>query len=292
MDIHQYLDQHGHQQTDGVVSIEDYLVVSQEGFFQSVGDIFRNITKGRPPKLTNNQGRPSINRKTLENTYLNPSWLDKRRFVEGEVRVSKFGKPFMGDWNKEMRTLADNWSKQCKQNQALGKPYYDRVKPAFEFIENYQYRNPEKLAAFLDTLDLKYTKPKFIGMPSSVGISTDGAMLPALGKEGVIKLTRTIIYLCDAFFRESGIIKAWEKDYQTTLNKRWYLYSDTGAKLVAEATHRGNHDAYRNCIRLITDIADFSSRFENDYYNRDCKGYQTFQDWLLGAIAYIDASVK
>lgn len=289
----EFLEQSGHQGSDANVSIENYLVVSNEGIFQSIGDVFRNIRHGRPPKLIDDRGTPRLNKKQLEATYLNPEWLGKRRAVEGEVKVSQFGKPFMdGNYVKAMRALADHWVVVNKKNRAITVPYYEKVKPGFEFVNNYDYKNAEKLAAFLAEFKLDYTAPKFEVIGKEYDISRDGATLPALSKEQVVTLVKAIVYMGDSFFDNSGYNTAWERDFGTTLNKRWYLYSNTGAKILADATFPRDIDSNRNCFKLINDIYDYSVRFEGAYYKRPCIGYNTFYNWLRGAIAWIDASIK
>lgn len=292
MDIQKFLDEQAHHNNDGQVSIENYLMVSEEGFLQSVGDIFRNIRHGRPPKLTDAKGEPHLRRADLEKTYLNPAWLAKRRFVEGEVKVNVAGKNFIGDYNKEMRKLADAWQVTCSANQQLGKQYYEKVKPAFEFVSAFKYRDYDLLTKFTESLDLKYTKPAFVGLDDSWDISKEGATLPALTKESVEKLVKTLVNLCNSLFETHGLYKPWERDYYTTLNRTWYLYSVTGAKMVSEYAYPSDMHGRSMCFKLLHDVYTYSSLFETDYYKRKCVAWSSFFLWLRGAIAYIDASVK
>jgi hypothetical protein len=290
-DINKFLDDNVGLVGDERVSIENYLVVSNEGFFQSIGDIWRNMRHGRPPKLTNQKGDPALNKPLLEKTYLNPDWLAKRRFVEGEVRIAKFGKGFTGDYNGDMRKLADAWLAAYKKNQAMAEPFYQRVKPTFEFVNAYHYRDPEKLKAFIEARDLSYTAPKFAVVPAALDVSQEGASLPALTKEQCEKLVQTIVYMCSAFFHNLGFHKKWEEAYGMTLNNRWYLYSNDGAKVLSQATY-SDADHRVLAFKLINEVYEFTSRFESDYYKRKCIGFDAFYNWLRGAIAYIDASVK
>jgi hypothetical protein len=277
---------------DERVSIEDYLTVSEEGFFQSIGDIWRNIRHGRPPKLTNDKGDPKINKPLLEKTYLNPDWLSKRRFVEGNVKVGKYGKPFTGDYNALMRALGDAWVTANKKNKAIAEPYYKRVQPTFAFVNAYHYNDKTKLQQFVTARDLSYTTPKFALLGQDVQVSQDGAELPALTKEQCSKLVASLVYLCGCFFEHYGFHEAWSASYDTTLNKRWYLYSNDGAKVLSNASYPDDPEARAACFKLINEVYEFTSRFESDYYKRKCMGYDAFYDWLRGAIAYIDASVK
>jgi len=290
-DINKFLDQSVGVVGDERVSIENFLTVSEEGFFQSVGDVWRNMRHGRPPKLSTKDGEPTINKALLEKTYLNPQWLDKRRFVEGEVRVSKFGKGFTGDYNADMRKLADAWLAAYKKNQAIAKPYYERVKPTFDFVNGYHYRDPEKLRAFVEARDLSYTAPKFALVPPALDVSQEGATVPALTKEACTRLVQSIVYMCDAFFGHYGFHDEWTRHYGTTLNGRWYLYSNDGAKLVSTSTY-SDADHRVLAFKLINEVYEFTSRYEADYCKRKCVGYDAFYGWLRGAIAYIDASVK
>ncbi len=292
MNINGFLQDTTHLSSDARISIEDYLVVSEEGFFQAIGDVFRNFRHGRPPQLTNDKGGPKINRKVLETTYLNPEWLAKRRFVEGEVKVGQNAKGFLGDWNAAMRKLADAYLKSYQANLKIMGPYYEKVKPGFAFVDGYKYKDAKNLEKFLATFDLKFTPPKFNGLGTEFDVSKEGATLPALTQEQVVKLTNTIIYMCDAFFRNSGLPKGWQDSYGTTLNRRWYLYSNTGAKLVADSTYPNDVAANRDCFTLINSIYDYTARFEAAYYKRSCVGWNSFQLWLKGALAWIDASVK
>ena len=292
MDIQKFLDEQAHHNNDGQVSIENYLMVSEEGFFQSVGDVFRNIRHGRPPKLTNDKGAPMLRREVLDKTYFNSEWLSKRRFVEGDVKVGTAGKNFAGDYNVEMRKLADAWKVICSANQKIGASYYAKVKPAFVFVSEFKNRNVDALTKFVDTLDLKYTKPDFMGLDTKWDISKEGATLPALTKEQVEKLCKSIIYLCDSFFKVQGIYHPWERDFYTSLNRTWYLYSVTGAKLVSENAYPNDVHGRAACFKLINDVYTYSNMFESDYYKRKCVAWSTFELWLRGAISYIDASVR
>ncbi|MNE02729.1 hypothetical protein D3C80_952110 [compost metagenome] len=292
MDLDKFLNENVGNVGDERVSIENYLTVSEEGFFQSIGDVFRNIRHGRPPKLTDDKGDPRLNKDTLSKTYLNPEWLAKRRFLEGEVKVSQHGKPFTGDYNGAMRKLADAWVKSNQANKKISDPYYARVKPSFEFVAAYGYSKPDKLAAHLETMDLKFVAPKFSVLGQEYDVSKEGATLPALTKEQVTKLVASLIYLGDSFFNHTGFHDAWDRDFATTLNGRWYLYSPDGAKMVANATYGRDVENNRNCFRLINDVYDFSARYSHAYYNRSCVGYDAFYAWMRGCIAWIDASVK
>ncbi|ARV77492.1 hypothetical protein FDI21_gp219 [Pseudomonas phage Noxifer] len=290
--IQKFLDENIGNVGDERVSFEHYLVVSNEGFFQSIGDVWRNIRHGRTPKLTNDKGTPVLNKDTLNKTYLNPEWLAKRRFAEGEVSVSKYGKPFTGDYNAGMRALGDAWIAANKKNKAMAEPYFKRVEPTFEFVKAYHYNSPEKLKAFLDARDLSYTAPKFAVLDQKFDVSMEGAKLPALTREQCEKLVASIVYMADAFFSHYGYHERWSEHFDTTLNKRWYLYSNDGAKVLSQATY-GSDVANRNlCFKLINEVYEFTSSFESDYYKRKCVGYDAFYAWLKGAVAWIDASVK
>jgi hypothetical protein len=278
---------------DERVSIEDYLVVSEEGFFQSIGDVWRNMRHGRPPKLTDDKGEPRLNKGLLEKTYLSPEWLGKRRFVEGEVKLGKFGKAFTGDYNTAMRKLSDAWVDAFKKNQAMAEPFFARVQPTFEFVNAYHYNDKAKLKAFVEARDLSYTTPKFAVVDTSYDISQEGASLPALTKESCTKLVATLVYMCDSFFTNMGFHKKWEENYATTLNKRWYLYSQEGARVLSTASFdRDDVESQQLCFKLIHDVYQFTSRYESDYYKRKDIGFDVFYNWLRTAIAYIDASVK
>lgn len=278
---------------DERVSIENYLVVSEEGFFQSIGDVWRNMRHGRPPKLTNDKGDPRLNKGLLEKTYLNPEWLSKRRFVEEEVKLGKFGKAFTGDYNAAMRKLADTWVAAFKKNQALAEPFYAKVKPSFDFVNAYHYNDKAKLKAFVEARDLSYATPKFAMVDASYDISQEGASVPALTKESCTKLVATLVYMCDSFFTHTGFHVKWEEAYATTLNKRWYLYSQEGARVLSTASYdRNDVESQQLVFKLILDVYQFTTRYESDYYKRKDVGFDVFYNYLRTAIAYIDASVK
>jgi len=254
--------------------------------------VWRNFRHGRPPKLSDKEGKPMLNRALLEKTYLNPEWLKKRRFVEGEVRVPTCGVAFQGDWNAGMRGLGDAWIAANQANKKIAGGYYERVKPSFEFVSKYRYNDPETLKAFVEARDLSYTAPKFAVFGGKLALPPSVAPLPSLPAEQCSKLTAAIVYMCSAFFDNYGFHAEWAKHFDTTLNRRWYLYSVDGAKVLSEASYQNDAANKQLCFKLINDVADFTNRFSDDYYGRKCIGYDAFDAWLRGAIAWIDASVK
>lgn len=212
--------------TDDSHSLEARLfnrtTASTEGLFTAVGDVIRNFRHGRKVKIGGRGGNittswVSETVKDIQNTYLDDAWLNKRRFVTGEVQLddraiclTERGKPTDSYKHLVDVTVHEAITATTKYCDALT-AFQRKVRPVFKALDakvftEEAYQQLGNLPALFDTpapvmefeltaggaSSKRYTDRR---NPMNAFMETDGTHFPALDYGGVMECAQGVITL-------------------------------------------------------------------------------------------------
>lgn len=192
--------------------------ISNEGLIDGVsnffGDIKRNFKHGKRVKLVtgHRQNKLDKNLNIIELTYQNPAWLDKRRFVEGDVKANDIARNLVrgvrGDVDINSALVSEIIAyvdKYAKEYEKVLKQYITRIKPLAEKVrrgpltgELYSdvqefIQEPKNRNILSSVVDHKFVFPlantSFVNGELDYKTTYAPTKLPALTSEQVVKVT-------------------------------------------------------------------------------------------------------
>ena len=261
--------------------------VSLEGFVSMVGDLVRNITKGKKPNLSLSKETPDF--AVIERTYANPRWVAQRRIVGQPVKF-KEAYMFQGNWEQNIGKLAQRAEVVTHKNMDYVKDLEKTAVPYVQFFKSGQWKDEAKAKAFLakyGKLDYSDKKDLF----DDIGINYDYKVVavPGLDADGVVKAATRLIELRKLVPTLDPFVGSWNQ-----------LFLTDGIPTGGEdnAFYDQIHDHYNDNAELtkqlsamVDNLANYQYWVEEDWINSG-NGWSEIEDAMKGLIHYIDASIK
>lgn len=211
---------------DSTVSLEGFLVASNEGFFDLVKSIFSREAK--KPNADREDVTTAWTQRTIrqiESTYLNETWLAKRRFVEGNINLPQIaaltnkGK-FDGNYEHIVHTSIKEAIAATNAYAKVIEKIFKKADPLFKAMVNMEvteenltkyaeliaiFRQPPPVQVFSLTAGGASHERYEAKSPTKAFLPPDTTTVPALDKEGVKTCAKLIIDLLEGAFEVHGI---------------------------------------------------------------------------------------
>lgn len=185
-------------------AINSALTGSTEGFWDTIKDFFA----GRPTRAEM-RGSDSNLIRSLKSTILDPIWLDRQTFSEGDVEFYGL-QSFNGDYRRASRDVIAGLDRTASHNQREAAKLTHILKPAIKLLRSYQYDHipNESIQAAIDMLNpyrLANIQIKFME-PVLMNDDMVDTTLPALDKNSVMVYAKELVQLRSALDQFIGIV--------------------------------------------------------------------------------------
>jgi len=261
MDINTFLTKHLDKNTDCKVGLEAYVntlfmdeAVSQEGISEFIDSIKNYFFSGKP-SVSNMSGgwfdRMSVLRKTLQTTYLDPNWINRRKFVHGNVQAIKFVEPLSlnGVWDGNLFERINTMLETMDTIQTFYKTktigWYNDIYPLVKNLNpgmlNYTDAfRLERILSRMDYPDFTYKHAIALGGAELTDLTitlkpSRTSSIPAMSQAEVVKAAEAMMDIGEAF---DGFNQYLESIYKHPCYKKLdYLIIETEADVeVTDAT--------------------------------------------------------
>lgn len=261
--------------------------VSMEGFMTMVGDVVRNITKGKKPNLNLRKSVPDFS--VIERTYANPQWVAQRRIVGQPVKFSE-AYMFQGDWEQNLKKLAQRAETVTHKNMDYVKDLEKQALPYVQFFKSGAWKDKAKATAFLQ----KHGKLDFSNKADlfdDVGISFDRKVVavPGLDADGVVKAAKMLIDLRKLVPTLDPFVGSWNQLFLTNGIPTFGEDNDLYDQIYDH--YADNSELAKQLTAAMENIENFRYWVEEDWENSG-NGWGEIEDALTGLVHYIDASIK
>lgn len=273
-------------------------IVSIEGFLDSVGDIIRNIVKGKVPELSsypNDINNPQM-LSNIKKTYLNPEWLKSRRIVIGTVKLER-GCILQPGFEKNIKLLLQDITDTSKKNELVVKKILNDIKPFTDLLITDSWKKAANVAA----VEKKHQPPEsniaeFVNIKSELDI--EPAVVKTLTIDGIISVTTLLLELIKFMGNPPSPFKTtgWDDLFFTrggNGKKGVPTFSDNGP-VVQEFREFYKDDPYTlstlNIIAESLKALNYGTQYT--YHVIAKTGYSQCHDYVRTMIKLIDASVK
>lgn len=276
--------------------------IGQEGFFTLIGDTVRNFSHGKKPNIKDQQDITTSwtveTQRSIKATYLNDTWLSKRRFLTGTVPAGKHLA-----WITNNGRVDDNYSqvisKSITELKACAKTYFGevhkfqtKVAPLLKVIhgKDFSAKAWASIEALVPMFEVNHPNPQFKLTAGGVDTATGAKPVPvrddtvtALSIGGVKAAALSIIHLFECI---SDLHRA---DADSGEQEQYYIFGPESdleyaiEELLEEGKIDGAlHDKWR---RLGSQV--------NGYYNDQLLPWDhVVGNMMRGLAEVIDASIR
>lgn len=283
MDITKYLEEHCQNHTTELVS--------NENFGEVMGDAWRNLRHGKKEAIEAGRGDVEA---ILRRTYLNTTWLGKRRFITGDVSV-KNGSVLKGNWKGDVDKAIQLGATIAAKDSAILIKTTKVIDPIIKFLSTpSDWKDEEKVLAFLPNAEIPdYEDPKWTPDPNAMK-SAEKASLPALDAHQVVEVCNVLLKLVDARKNSSATSGAWQQKLAPVGGSSLFSYEE-GPLFKTMAKHYHNEKMGGWLHDVWADLSEFAYAAEQSYFNA-AEGrthtYLHLSQFEEALISWIDASTK